>query len=115
MQENKESGSFITGFGMGLLAGTAAYFLFGTEQGKELRKKALSEWEEAQSHISDKSGIEVPKKLRQVLQEVVGYFASTLKEMQELQDSSDSYKKGSPPRVKKPEVKTKSNSRFKGL
>jgi gas vesicle protein len=115
MQENKESGSFITGFGMGLLAGAAAYFLFGTEQGKELRKKALNEWEDAQSHITDKSGIEVPKKLKQILQEVVNYFGATIKEMQDIQESAETYKKNSATRTKKPEPKPKSNSRFKGL
>lgn len=115
MQEQKDSGSFVSGFGVGLLAGVAAYFLFGTEQGKELRQKALSEWESAQDNLTEKTGIEVPKKLRQTLREVVNYFATSIKEIQELQESADAHKKSGASRVKKTEAKPKSSSRFKGL
>lgn len=113
-QDQKESGSFMSGFGIGLLTGAAAYFLFGTEQGKELRKKALSEWDSMQGSMSKESGIEMPKQLRQVMREVVGYFAESIKQIQDIQESANK-PKTVPTKTKKPETKAKSSSRFKGL
>jgi gas vesicle protein len=115
MSEEKNSGSFITGFGMGLLTGAAAYFLFGTEQGKELRRKALSEWDSAQKTITEETGVEVPKKLKNILQEVVSYFAQSIKEIQDLQENADTMRKSAANKVKKTEAKAKPSGRFKGL
>jgi len=109
----KDSGSFITGFGMGLITGAAAYFLFATEQGKELRKRALVEWESAQKMLSEEAGIEVPKSMKQFMQEAVGYFAESIKEIQDIQEGK--VIKSSPLKAKKPVPKVKPSGRFKGL
>ena len=124
MPENqKESGSFISGFGMGLVTGAAAYFLFATEQGKQLRKRALQEWDVAQDTITKEVGIEIPKDLRQLMKEAVGYFAEGIQEIESLQRSSRSTHRESPHalsdgqvKTKKPTVKQKTTgSKFKGL
>jgi gas vesicle protein len=124
MPENqKESGSFISGFGMGLVTGAAAYFLFATEQGKQLRKRAFEEWDVAQATITKEVGIEIPKDLRQLMKEAVGFFAEGIQEIESLQRSSRSTQRESQPalpagqvKTKKPIVKQKTTgSKFKGL
>lgn len=43
-QHSKESGSFLTGLGLGLLGGAVGYFLFATEKGDKVRKQLAQEW-----------------------------------------------------------------------
>lgn len=114
-EQQKDSGSFITGFGMGLITGAAAYFLFATEQGKELRKRALEEWETAQETITTEAGVELPKRLKQLMQEAVGYFAESLKELQEIQEVREQPTRAGTTAKKKPETAKKPSGRFKGL
>ncbi len=63
MQDSKDQGSFVNGFGIGLLTGVAAYFLFGTDQGKQIRKQMLTEWDEAETDFTKETKIEPPKKI----------------------------------------------------
>lgn len=110
---NKEAGSFVTGFGMGLITGAAAYFLFATEQGKELRKRALAEWEDAQKTITKEAGVELPKRFRQLIDEAIGYFAESMKELQDIQEGRDgSARSGT---KKKTDSAKRPSGRFKGL
>lgn len=39
---------FLAGLTVGVLAGVAGYYLFGTKQGQEVRRKIAQEWHEAQ-------------------------------------------------------------------
>lgn len=110
---SKDSGSFISGFGMGLITGAAAYFLFATEQGEQLRKKALKEWEQAQKTIAHEAGIEVPKDLRQLMKETMGYFAESIKAIQEL-DAEPASTSKSTAKAKKT-TRSKPTGKFKGL
>lgn len=48
---SSDQGSFVTGFTIGLFAGAAGYFLFGTDRGKKLKKQIASEWQTAQSTV----------------------------------------------------------------
>jgi gas vesicle protein len=114
-EQQKDSGSFITGFGMGLLTGVAAYFLFATEQGKELRKRALEEWETTQKTITEETGVELPKRLKQLVQEAVGYFAASIKEVQEMQEGHAYPARTGSSQKKKTEAPKKTSGRFKGL
>ena len=114
-EQQKDSGSFITGFGMGLLTGAAAYFLFATEQGKELRKRALEEWDVAQETISAETGVELPKRLKQLMQEAVGYFADSMRELQEIHEGTELVTRTTGSTKKKPETTRKTSGRFKGL
>ncbi len=113
--QQKDSGSFITGFGMGLLTGAAAYFLFATEQGKELRKRALDEWDTAQKTISEEAGVELPKRLKQLMQEAVGYFAESMQEIQDIHEGRELPARAGTSTKKKAEAPKKTSGRFKGL
>lgn len=45
--KTNDSGQFTTGFTLGLLAGAAGFFLFGTKRGREVRHRLQAEWERA--------------------------------------------------------------------
>lgn len=110
--QDKDSGSFVSGFGMGIITGMAAYFLFGTDQGKDLRKKILSEWDTMQTNLSSDSDFQPPKQLRQVVSGVLKYFSETVAEMQKIEEKAE--KKTLPARSKT-DTKAKATSRFKGV
>jgi len=50
---DRESGSFSTGFTLGLLAGAAGYFIFGTHKGKQVREKLSVKWQDAKKLAAD--------------------------------------------------------------
>ncbi|MGD9129443.1 MAG: hypothetical protein PVJ09_03085 [Candidatus Woesebacteria bacterium] len=58
IQNNDNSGSFLTGFTVGLFAGAAAYFFFATDRGDELHLKLKKEWEQASEKLAEKGVIE---------------------------------------------------------
>ncbi|MBU0576078.1 hypothetical protein KJ654_00240 [Patescibacteria group bacterium] len=51
--EKNNQGSFTTGFTLGIFAGVAGYYLFGTKQGEKTRKRLVAEWEQAHQHLVD--------------------------------------------------------------
>jgi len=64
-----DQGGFIAGFSIGLLAGAAGYFLFGTKRGAEIRHELVKEWENAQEHLAKEGVISSqPLSLRNFLQ-----------------------------------------------
>lgn len=64
-----EQGSFIAGFSLGLFAGAAAYFLFGTERGGKIRKELVQEWDKAKkTMVADGAISDVQISLREFLQ-----------------------------------------------
>lgn len=48
---NQEQGSFLAGFSVGLVAGAAGYFLFGTDRGRDVKERLAAEWEEARKSL----------------------------------------------------------------
>jgi gas vesicle protein len=54
-----QQGSFLNGFTLGLFAGAAGYFLFGTKKGNEFRTKINKEWQEAQKEILSSADISI--------------------------------------------------------
>lgn len=50
---DQNQGSFLGGLALGLFAGAAGYFLFGTKDGEQVRKKVEKEWQEAKSTLAD--------------------------------------------------------------
>lgn len=46
-----QSGSFVTGFTVGLFAGAAGYFLFATDRGEKVRQELQKEWKEAKDRV----------------------------------------------------------------
>lgn len=45
--------SFFAGLTVGVLAGVAGYYLFGTKQGQQTREKISAEWAKAQEFMND--------------------------------------------------------------
>lgn len=56
---DQESGSFVTGFTIGLFAGAAGYFLFATDKGQTVRAELVKEWQAAKKKLADE-GFEFP-------------------------------------------------------
>jgi hypothetical protein len=54
-QSPHSQGSFLGGFTMGLFAGAAGYFMFGTQKGKKLRERLTEEWENARMEVGERS------------------------------------------------------------
>ncbi len=53
MADNRESGSFLTGFTVGIFAGAAGYFLFGTSRGQKMRERLAQEWNQARHEVDN--------------------------------------------------------------
>lgn len=53
---NQEQGSFLAGFTVGLFAGAAGYFLFGTDQGRKIKQQLAKEWQLARNTLPERSG-----------------------------------------------------------
>lgn len=64
----QEQSNFVAGFSLGLLAGAAGYFLFGTEKGARVRKQLVQEWEGAQEHLVREGALPDKLNLREFLQ-----------------------------------------------
>lgn len=61
MSQRKNSFSeenFMTGFSIGLAAGAAAMYLFGTDEGEELREELKAHWKEALKDLLAEGTIE---------------------------------------------------------
>ncbi len=67
-----QQGSFVSGFTIGLMAGAAGYFLFGTQRGTAIRKQLIKEWEGAKENMV-KEGVIADNQisLRGVIQQFV--------------------------------------------
>lgn len=66
------SGGFVAGFSIGLIAGAAAYYLFGTEKGRVLRSTLVEEWESAKEHMADEGILKDRQlSLRQFMQKLI--------------------------------------------
>lgn len=50
---DQDSGSFLTGFAVGLFAGAFGYFLFATDQGQSVRQELIKEWQLANQKLND--------------------------------------------------------------
>jgi hypothetical protein len=68
----KDTGSFTTGFTLGLFAGAAGYYLFGTEQGAKLRKQIVAEWNIARVDLAKEGVLPSPNvSLRQFVSDLL--------------------------------------------
>jgi gas vesicle protein len=95
-----EQGSFLTGFTLGLFAGAAGYFMFGTNKGRKLRERLADEWENARMEVGDKG---LPN---MSFRDMLG---SLLKTFQTPETEKTPAKKAAKPAAKD------SKSKFKGL
>lgn len=53
---DEQQGSFIGGLALGMFAGAAGFFLFGTKDGSKFRQKIDKEWQEAKACL-EKDGV----------------------------------------------------------
>ena len=56
-QQQNQEGSFVTGFTVGLFAGAAGFFLFGTKKGETIRSKINAEWDNAKEQLAQEGVI----------------------------------------------------------
>lgn len=49
----QNQGSFLGGLALGLFAGAAGYFLFGTKDGEKIRKNIEQEWNAAKGTLAE--------------------------------------------------------------
>lgn len=49
----QNQGSFLGGLALGLFAGAAGYFLFGTKDGEKVRKNIEQEWNSAKGTLAE--------------------------------------------------------------
>lgn len=110
MSHQDDQGSFLTGFGVGLVAGAAGYFLFGTDKGKKVRQELAEEWETAKAKMEKEGVIEnKAASLRQVIGDVV------TKVSKELSGAKPQTEKKPKSTKKKTTKKTSSPQKFKGV
>jgi len=81
MSDHHEQGSFVSGFSIGLLAGAAGYFLFGTDKGRQIKAKLAQEWSQAQLSMPERgSGVINFSSLSQMLKSVATSISVAEKE-----------------------------------
>ncbi len=102
MNESQDQGSFLTGFTVGMLAGAAGLFLFGTKDGSKIRKQLSQEWDSAKLQLFTQGHIDNPQAK---LGDIVRDFMNSL---------TVEASKSTPKSAKsKPAVKAKSSNKFK--
>lgn len=94
----EDSGSFFSGFTIGLFAGAVGYYLFASEKGSKLVKKVSKEWEKAQKELPVKSGKSVAKTsikegLLGILQELVASVESVNDQVNTSENMSNTSKR----------------------
>ena len=110
MTENNQ-GSFLTGFLSGMAAGAAGLFLFGTDDGKKVRKALNEEWEKAKVAMVEEGVIE--KSSLSLRENVASVFEKIGENVAESATTTQKPKKA----VKKSthSTKPKKTQKFKGV
>lgn len=97
MREDQDQGSFLTGFTLGLFAGAAGLYLFGTEKGKSVRQRLTSEWQAAQSSMQPSTlaatAAPISHSIRDLVKQVIAEI--TASDNQTAEAASSNSKRGS--------------------
>lgn len=111
---DNDQGSFLTGFGLGLFAGAAGYFLFATDKGKKIQDELAKEWQEAKKNLEKNQSAE---KTKATLKELLIETASSFLEISLDKSSSSDTPKKSVKRTKTKATKSSSSNpkKFKGV
>ncbi|MCC6711561.1 MAG: YtxH domain-containing protein [Candidatus Pacebacteria bacterium] len=84
MAQRKNSFSeenFMTGFSVGLAAGAAGMYLFGTDEGEELREELKAHWKEAVSDLLAEGTIETAEQdMWQLFKDILNKAAGEVEE-----------------------------------
>ena len=110
--EDTQQSSFTTGFTVGLFAGAAGYYLFGTKQGAQLRRQLVQDWEDAKEHLVEEGVIAHSNvSLRGLLKELVHQAVSQTEEVERRFLPDERVRKA----TKTPARKKEMAKRFKGV
>lgn len=86
--QSRDGGSFLTGFGVGILAGAVGYFLKHSDQGEEFQKKFAGEWSTAQQFVREELKETSPLTVQGAFDEVIRYLAGEDEAEEEPEDSA---------------------------
>lgn len=85
---NQDQGSFLAGFSVGLFAGAAGYFLFGTDRGRQLKHRLAHEWEAARKEMPERgSGLVNYSSVTELIQAVGNTIKQAEKQGREKMES----------------------------
>lgn len=105
MSDDRDQGSFINGFSIGLFAGAAAYFMFGTENGTKFRKQISKEWQSARAGMPDRGqGLTNYSTVRELLLHMKQHIDNSVTQVERKEESQKARKKAEAisPTPKKP-------------
>lgn len=102
-QPTAESGSFLSGLGIGLIGGAVGYFLFATEKGEKVRDRLAKEWQEIQALAQQASG-KPSTPVASTRESILSFFSELLSEAKQKSEVSKDQKQ-----------KPKRKKMFKGI
>lgn len=117
-ENSKNSGSFVNGFTVGILAGALGYAMFGTKRGKVVRERLAEEWEEAKQKMAEDGVVDAAEK---GFGEYFGHLKSKLMTVMEEAQTEFAEKSKKDAKTKKIKKKTakktkrKKKETFKGV
>lgn len=77
-EPSHDSGSFLSGLGIGLIGGAVGYFLFATDKGEKFRKQFKVEWKDIQKMV--KPALEQTQQKDGSLKDMLGEFFTEMLE-----------------------------------
>ena len=115
--KNNNQGGFLTGFIVGMLAGGAGLFLFGTEDGRKVRKSLNKEWDKAKEKMAEEGVIENSSlSLRDIIGSVFEKIGENVAESQKpVKKTQKTSRKIPASKKQKPTPKKKRSLKFKGV
>jgi gas vesicle protein len=96
---SNDQGSFLTGFGLGLLAGAAGYFLFATDRGKKVQSELTKEWQAAKQNLGESPASEAAAGLN--LKQMLIQTASSFLELDVVKEATKTNKTSAPAKKSK--------------
>jgi hypothetical protein len=109
--QQREVGSFTSGFTLGFLTGALGYYLFATDRGIQLRKRLMTEWEVTKESMVKEGLVTNPNMtFREFLNDILQKFSKLTPSSQTQSMGLLAQSKGGRPRVKRDHSK-----KFKGV
>lgn len=115
---NQDSGSFLAGFGVGLIAGAVGYFMFATDRGENVRKSLVEEWHNATDKVKQSANKDATQQtvttVKSLLQD---WWKKVEDELETVSESAEKVVKDTTKKAKKKvaEAKKKTPNKFKGV
>lgn len=107
---SSNEGSFVTGFTVGLFAGAAGFFLFGTNKGQVVRGKLSQEWNQAKKQLAQDGVISSPDlSLRDMFTQLISTITDVPHEDKKVKKAAPKKKSSS----EKSSIQTKKRRFFK--